>query len=99
MLEEFSMDNLERKVSAILKTIWVDFVDQLWRCRNDIAHLKLSLHKQQEEETWASRLQWFLCNADSIAHTDQFLLNYPEEDIDKMSGFIRRTLVRNLETV
>ena len=99
LLDEFSVEHPDRVIAGFLKTLWNDFVDQIWRCRNELAHHKDNLTQQINEESWASRLLWFLAHKHEIAHTDHFLLTFNAEDIQRMSGFSRRRLVTNLEKV
>ncbi len=89
----------DRAITGFLRTLWNDFVDSIWRCRNEIAHKKDNLTQQVNEETWASRLMWFLEHKHTITRADQFLLTFTAEDIQRMSGSYRRRLVQNLETV
>lgn len=32
VLQEFVVENQDRKISGLLKLLWVDFTDQLWQC-------------------------------------------------------------------
>jgi hypothetical protein len=99
LLHDFSVEHPDRAITGFLRTIWNDFVDSIWRCRNEIAHKKDNLTQQVNEETWASRLMWFLEHKHTLARADQFLLTFTAEDIQRMSGSYRRRLVQNLETV
>jgi hypothetical protein len=99
LLHELSVEHPDRAITGLLKTLWNDFVDKIWRCRNELAHNRDNLTRQINEESWASRLLWFLAHKHEIAHTDHFLLSFNEEDIDRMSGYTRRRLVQNLEKV
>ena len=98
-LEDLSIPHPERKAAILLKSLWMELVDKLWRCRNNIAHDKQNLTRKADDETLATRLIWFLENTQVISPGDQFLLQYTADDIQKMTGFTRRRLVTNLETV
>ena len=50
VIEDFSIGRPERKVASILKTLWLDFTDQLWRNRNAIAHAKENLNSLAEAQ-------------------------------------------------
>jgi hypothetical protein len=80
-----------------LRLIWFEFTDTLWRNRNEIAHSTDNRARQQEQETWAARLRWYLENSQVISPLDQFVLNYTEEGIQSMPSATRRRLVQNLE--
>ena len=99
LLHDFSVEHPNRAIAGLLKTMWNDFVDKIWRCRNEIAHRKENLTRQVNEETWASRLLWLLEHKHPVAKADQFLLTFTAEDIQLRSGFCRRCLVHSLETV
>jgi hypothetical protein len=99
LLETFSVERADGKMMKVLSTLWLDFTDQIWRARNDIAHKKESLSRQAEEETRKTQLEWFLTHPQSIAPNDQWLLNFTAEGISQMSGNIRKRLVKNLERV
>ena len=77
----------------------MDFTYPLWLCRNTRAHKKNNLTQQAEEGSLAARLLWFLDNPHVLAASDRFLLDYTAEDICKMTGFIRRRRVKQLEII
>ena len=99
VLEEFLIDNPERKISCLLRMMWLDFTEQLWKCRNAVAHKHKNLNEQAKEETWAARLLWFLVNPHVLAAADRFLLDYEEADIQGMTGYVRKRRVQQLERV
>ena len=99
LLETFSVERSDGKMRKVLSIIWLDFTDQIWRARNDIAHHKESLARQAEDETWRTQLEWFLTHPESISPNDQWLLNFTKEGIALMTSYIRKRLVRNLEKV
>lgn len=96
-MEDFGVDRPAQKFSKILKLIWFEFTDKLWRNRNEIAHSTESRTRQQEQNTWAAKLRWYLENSHVISPLDQFVLSYTEDGIDAMPGATRRRLVQNLE--
>lgn len=96
-LTDFAVENPERKISGLLKMLWVDFTDKLWQCQNDIAHKKNNLTQQRLEEGWAARLKWFLGHPLTLASSDRFLLDYEEDDIQRMSSRVRKKRVQQLE--
>ena len=83
-------------MSKLLRLIWFDFTDTLWRYRNEAAHGGDSRTQQFERETWASKLRWYLENRHVISPLDQFVLSYTEEGIESMPNATRRQLVQNL---
>ena len=96
-LQEFGVAHPERKVAGLLRLIWFDFTDVIWRNRNEIAHERENNVQQAEYTTWANKLSWYLRNRHVIARRDHFIMNYTEEDIVTMPGFVRRKMVQNLE--
>jgi hypothetical protein len=99
LLEEFGVQHPESRMSGLLKRIWLEFTDQIWKNRNEVMHSKESKARQHEEDQLSEKLRWFLANEHVIAPWDRFILEYSVDDIDYMSGFVKRRLVRNLETV
>ena len=98
VIEDFSIGRPERKVASILKTLWLDFTDQLWRNRNAIAHAKENLNSLAEAQHWADKLKWYLKHPESIARTDDFLLRFKANDIQNMTATYRQKLALRLET-
>jgi hypothetical protein len=96
-LEDFGVERPAQKFSKLLKMIWFDFTDSLWRNRNKIVHSGDSRTRQHEQETWVSKLRWYLDNTHVISPLDQFVFSYTVEGIQTMLGATRRQLVRNLE--
>lgn len=97
VLRDFGVEHPERKIAGLLRLIWFDFTDVIWRNRNEIAHERENNARQMENITWANRLLWYLEHRHVIARRDQFILNYTEEDIENMPGLVRRKMVQNLE--
>ena len=87
----------DQKISKLLKLFWLEFTNKLWRNRNKIAHLIDSRAQHQDQETWASKLLWYLENSHVISPLDQFALGYTKDGILSMPGATRCQLVRNLE--
>ena len=96
-LQDFGVEHPERRMTALLRLIWFDFTDVIWRNRNEIAHERENNVRQMENTTWATKLLWYLENRHVIARRDQFFINYTEEDIETMPGLVQRKMVQNLE--
>ena len=84
-------------MATLLRLIWFDFTDVIWRNRNEIAHERENNVRQMENTTWANKLLWYLENRHVIARRDQFFINYMAEDIETIPGLTRRKMVQNLE--
>ena len=96
-LVDFSVDHPERKISGLLKSLWMDVTLQLWNCRNEIAHNRGNMTQRVVEEGWAARLTWYLEHKLAIRPADNFLLDYTEEDIQRMTGRVRKHRVTQLD--
>ena len=96
-LQEFGVEYPERKVAGLLRLIWFDFTDEIWRNRNEIANERENNARQMENTTWANKLLWYLENRHVIARRDQFIINYTAGDIETIPGLVRRKMVQNLE--
>ena len=99
VLEEFSVDKPDQKIASLLKSIWIEFTDKLWHNRNRVAHQKGNQTNQEDAQSWAAKLAWFLDNPHVIARTDQFLLTFKRDDIESMTPQSRRSIAQQLETV
>jgi hypothetical protein len=97
VLEEFSVPEVERKISRLLKILWFDYTHKIWLARNDIAHDKQSITRKLEEATWAERLLWFQRNQQVLARKDRDILQYLAEAVAKMTGYMRKKLEENVE--
>jgi hypothetical protein len=98
-LESFLVERAEGRMKKALSILWLDFTDQLWRARNNVAHKKESLSQQAANEKWKTQLEWFLTHPEHIVPNDQWLLNFTAEAVDQMTSFAWKRLVTNLETV
>jgi hypothetical protein len=96
-LKDFGVqEQPEQKLSKLLRLIWFDFTDTLWRNRNEVAHSRDSRTQQLEQGSWASKLRWYLENRHVISPRDQFVLSYTREGIETMPNATRRQWVKNL---
>ena len=78
-LEEFGTQNPESRLSGLLKRLWLEFTDQIWRNRNEIMHSIDSNTRQQDEDWKTAKLKWYLKNVQVIAPWDRFVLEYTED--------------------
>jgi hypothetical protein len=99
VIEEFGVQNPESRLSGLLKRLWLEFTDQIWRNRNEVMHSADSNTRQQEDDLKAEKLKWYLRNIHIIAPWDRFVLEYTEESVELMSSYVKSRLVRNLETL
>ena len=99
VIEEFGTQNPESRLSGLLKRLWLEFTDQIWRNRNEVMHSADSNAQQREDDLKTEKLKWFLRNTEVIAPWDRFVLEYTEESIEIMSSYVKSRLVKNLETL
>ena len=99
VIEEFGTQNPESRLSGLLKRLWLEFTDQIWRNRNEVLHSADSNARQREDDLKTEKLKWFLRNTEVIAPWDRFVLEYTEESIEIMSSYVKSRLVKNLETL
>ena len=43
LLQEYTVEDPDRAISGFLKTLWLDFIDDIWRGRNEIVHKQENL--------------------------------------------------------
>jgi hypothetical protein len=98
-LKDFGVEHPEPKIAAVLKLIWFDFTDVIWRNRNAVVHDGDNQARQMEQNTWAAKLLWYLENKHVIARRDQFIMNYTEDDGAAMPCLTRKKMVERLEAV
>ena len=70
-----------RTMAWILRFLWLESADALWRTRNDILHRQQNEHSHLDDLRLQERLHWFLDNRTCLAHRDQFLLRFSHQDI------------------
>ena len=74
VIEEFGTQNTESQLSNLLKRLWLEFMDQIWRNRNEVMHSTDSNTRQQDEDLKTEKLKWYLKNVQVIAPWDRFIL-------------------------
>ena len=95
-LRELGLSRPSNAISWILRFIWFDCTDALWRTQNDILHHNQNEHTLLEESRLQDQLLWFLDNKDCIAHSDRYLLNYSPTDIPSLPLRTTKELFRLL---
>ena len=94
-MKEQGTEKPERKIGAILKAIWDEWVLPLWVVRNSIAHEKDNEYDAREDERMMSRIRWYTAHSrELLAHQDWFL---GRVDLTKLAGMHKRTKKRWIE--
>ncbi len=96
LLQEYAVEHPDRAISGFLKTLWLDFIDDIWRGRNKIVHKQENLHRLREDTEMANKLQWFIRHRYMIARSDHHLLEYTEDDVNTMTTRRRCKLVDSM---
>jgi hypothetical protein len=96
-LDKLGVDHAPCIISWLLRFIWFDCTDLLWREWNHILHRSQNNHHQLESTRLNDRLQWFLDHRHLLARRDQYLLKYTALDIAGMPPRTKRELVRLLD--
>ena len=100
LLADFSISFPARKMSGFLWLLWLDFVEPLWKARNEIAHQGANLNAQAADSTITDRLYWYLDNPHVVsAGNRRALLSIGCEDIIRMTPLKQATLAKDLDTM
>ena len=100
LLSDLSISFPKRKMAGFLKLLWLDFVEPMWRARNEISHQRANLNALAETVTVSDRLHWYLDNPHVLSRGDQqHFLSYTPDLVTLMTPFARAHLVRDLDTV
>ena len=85
-----------RTMAWILRFLWFDSFDALWRIRNDILHRQQNDYSNLEDSRLQERLHWFLDNNTSISRRDHFLLRFSHQDVHLLPHRTKKELARLL---
>lgn len=66
VLEEFQVKFPRAKITSLLRSIWIDFSDGIWRARNELVHRRENEHRLASSKNYNSKLLWFLENTHVI---------------------------------
>ena len=81
-----------RAISWTIQFLWYEYIDVIWRSRNDILHNTLNENTKLAESQLQDRLHWFLDNRSCLAHGDRYLLAFTHTDISSMTPSTGLTL-------
>ena len=85
-----------RAISWTIQFLWYEYIDVIWRSRNDILHNTLNENTKLAESQMQDRLHWFLDNRSCLSHGDQYLLAFTHTDIPLMTPKTQKELLRLL---
>lgn len=85
-----------RAISWTIQFLWYDYIDVIWRSRNDILHNTLNENTKLAESQMQDRLHWFLDNRSCLSHGDWYLLTFTHTDIPLMTLRTQKELLRLL---
>ena len=97
-LEDLGADHPPRVMLWLLRFIWFDCVDTLWRARNNILHHHKNEHDLMVDSRNFDTLHWFLNNSEALNTRDRYLLTFSPTDIPLMAPCTKHELVRLLNT-
>ena len=100
LLADFSISFPTRKMLEFLRLLWLDFVEPLWKARNEIAHQRANLNAQAADSAITDGLYWYLDNSHVVSAGDwRALLLIGHKDITQMTPLKQATLVKDLDMV
>jgi hypothetical protein len=97
-LTEFGCQRVSTKMSWLLRQIWDILFQRLWDTRNFVLHHTPNCYRRAECTNFADRLRWYRDNRNSIlAQSDHKLVNFEDDEIERMGRKTRRQWVRILD--
>ena len=88
----------ERRMIALQRMLWIEWVEPIWHTRNDILHGGHNNTNDAESQRLADRLLWYRSHRENLlAHHDQSLARFDLTSIQKMRRGTRRECVRQLD--
>ena len=97
VLQEFQVKYARSKLTKLLRFIWIDFTDKLWRARNDLVHHQENAYRLETARNYNSRLLWYLENPHVLSHSDRFILRFTASDLDNMSDRVKKHTLHHLD--
>lgn len=97
LLEHFDVKRPRTKITSLLRAIWIDYTDAVWRARNDLLHRQQNEHQQATSLNYTTRLRWFLEHPHVLSPSDSFLLCFTHSDIDTMTDPIKKHTLHHLD--
>ena len=97
VLQEFQVKYARSKLTKLLRFIWIDFTDKLWRARNDLVHHQENAYRLETARNYNSRLLWYLENPHVLLHSDRFILCFTASDQDNMSDRVQKHTLHHLD--
>lgn len=90
-LAELKTDQPDSKVEIILRTIWDDLCEPIWKARNNIKHGPQSETPVEEMQSLADKLRWYRMHQNSVLdYRHRFLADASDVIIDRWSRDARR---------
>ena len=88
----------ERRVVALQRLIWAEWVAPCWATRNDILHGGKNNTTIAENQRLADRMLWYMQHKnDVLAHHDRYLAKYDMIVVQRLQGRTKREWVRQLD--
>ena len=88
----------ERRMVALQRMMWIEWVEPIWHTRNDILHGGHNNTNDAESQRLADKMLWYRSHKeDLLAHHDRSLARFDLTSIQKMRRNTRRECVRQLD--
>ena len=97
MLEDFDVKRPRTKITSLLRAIWIDYTDTIWRARNDLLHHQQNEHRRAVSQNYNTRLRWFLDNQHVLSPSDSFLLRFTHSDVENVTDRIKKHTLHHLD--
>jgi hypothetical protein len=97
LLRSYDNVNPEQKLAWLVRIIWDQLVETLWKTRNDILHRNANYVSENTHAQLGDRLIWYTEHKDELSRRDQFLARHTLSQIEAMTTSQRREWVRHLD--
>lgn len=97
LLRSYDNVNPEQKLARLVRIIWDQLVETLWKTRNDILHRNANYVSENTHAQLGDRLIWYTEHKDELSRRDQFLARHTLSQIEAMTTSQRREWVRHLD--
>ena len=97
-IEASGSNHPERRMATLQRLIWAEWVEPIWKTRNDILHGGTNQTNREENDRLAERMLWYMNHKEEVlTHHDQFLARFDMITVNKLRRKTKREWVRQLD--
>ena len=88
-MEETGTTYPQHKTETLLRTLWMNVFEQMWKCRNDILHHQDNHRSASEDKELVRQLRWYKANTREAFTSSQ--RHFAEINLDDVSRWTTQT--------